>query len=102
MTKIIVPTFIEFNACQLTIDNLENFKKFISQNSYDLKITYRDIQGKQVPLGLCFRWNPYGDDYPDNIDIYINQYFLYEENNANNWKVLDPEEISEDWYTHES
>lgn len=55
MQKIIIPTYIEYNACQLTIDNLDNFKKFISKNAYDIRITYKEIKNKNIPMAISFR-----------------------------------------------
>ena len=55
MQKIIIPTYIEYNACQLTIDNLDNFKKFISKNAYDIRITYKEMKNKNIPVEINFR-----------------------------------------------
>ena len=55
MQKIIVPTYIEYNACQLTTDNLDNFKNFISKDAYDIKVTYEEMKDKHIPVEISFR-----------------------------------------------
>lgn len=55
MQKIIIPTYIDYNACQLTIDNLDNFKNFISKNAYDIRITYKEMKNKSVPIEINFK-----------------------------------------------
>lgn len=104
MTKIIVPTFIEYNACQLTTDNLDNFLNFISKYTYkdSIHITYKYYKEKQIPVEIEFRWNPYEWDYPPTIQVKLNQYFMYEDGYPDNYKIINSEETSEDWYTHES
>lgn len=104
MQKIIVPTFIEYNACQLTIDELDNFLKFIDEYSFhnSVKITYQYIKDKEVPVEISFRWNPYEWDCPPTVKVRHNQYFMYEDGDPDNYKILDPEEISSDWYIHAS
>lgn len=102
MQKIIIPTYIEYNACQLTIDNLDNFKKFISKNAYDIRITYKEIKNKNIPMAISFRWNPYGDDYPPIVSVLLNQYFIYEEDEPNSYQVLNSKDIRKEWYIHEN
>ena len=102
MQKIIIPTYIEYNACQLTIDNLDNFKKFISKDAYDIRITYKEIKNKNIPVEISFRWNPHGDDYPPTICVQLNQYFLYEEDEPDSYWVLNSEDIRREWYIHEN
>ena len=57
MTKIIVPTFIEYNTCQLTTDNLDNFLNFISKYTYkdSIHITYKYCKEKQIPIEIEIR-----------------------------------------------
>ena len=55
MTKIIVPTYIEYNACQLTTDNLEKFKNFISMDAYNIDTTFRQVKDKQIPMEVSFK-----------------------------------------------
>ena len=56
MTKIIVPTFIEYNACQLTTDNLDNFLNFISKYTYkdSIHITYKYCKEKRAFKRLLY------------------------------------------------
>lgn len=102
MKKIIIPTYIEYNACQLTTDNLDNFKNFISNNAYNIFYTFREMKDKQIPMEINFKWNPHGDDYPDTVSVKLNQYFLYEEEEPYNYMILDPQDIREEWYIHEN
>ena len=102
MQKIIIPTYIEYNACQLTIDNLDNFKKFISKNAYDIRITYKEMKNKNIPVEINFRWNPHGDGYPSTVCVQLNQYFLYEEDEPDSYWVLNSEDIRREWYIHEN
>ena len=102
MKKFIIPTYIEYNACQLTIGNLDDFKRFILRNAYDIKITYKEIEDKDIPVEINFKWNPCGNDYPPTIYIQLNQYFLYEKDAPDNYLILNSEDISRDWYIHES
>lgn len=101
MQKIIIPTYIEYNACQLTIDNLDNFKKFISKNAYDIRITYKEMKNKNIPIKINFKW-PYGDDYSSTICVLLNQYFLYKEDKLDKYKVLNSEDIRKEWYIYEN
>ena len=55
MMKIIIPTYVEYNACQLTTSDLNNFKKFISLNAYDIQVTFREIGGRQIPIEVNFK-----------------------------------------------
>lgn len=55
MQKIIIPTYIEYNACQLTIDNLNNFKKFISNDAYNIFYTFKEMKDKQIPMEVSFK-----------------------------------------------
>ena len=55
MKKFIIPTYIEYNACQLTIGNLDDFKRFILRNAYDIKITYKEIEDKDIPVEINFK-----------------------------------------------
>lgn len=55
MQKIIIPTYIEYNACQLTTDNLDNFKNFISKDAYDIRVTYKEMKDKHIPVEINFR-----------------------------------------------
>ena len=96
MKKIIIPTYIEYNACQLTTDNLDNFKSFISNNAYNIFYTFREMKDKQIPMEISFKWNPHGDDYPDTVSVKLNQYFLYEEEEPYNYMILDPQDIREE------
>ena len=96
MKKIIIPTYIEYNACQLTTDNLDNFKNFISNNAYNIFYTFREMKDKQIPIEISFKWNPHGDDYPDTVSVKLNQYFLYEEEEPYNYMILDPQDIREE------
>ena len=98
--KIIIPTYVEYNACQLTTSDLNNFKKFISLNAYDIQVTFREIGGRQIPIEVNFKWNPSGIDYPDIVNVKLNQYFLYESENLECYKVIDAEDISDEWYMH--
>ena len=104
MEKIIVPTFIEYNACQFTTDNLENFLNFIDEYIYktSVKITYRYYKDKNIPVKISFKWNPYEWDNPPTIELELNQYFMYEDGYPDNYKIINSEEISEDWYIHET
>ena len=96
MKKIIIPTYIEYNACQLTTDNLDNFKNFISNNAYNIFYTFREMKDKQIPMEISFKWNPHGDNYPDTVSVKLNQYFLYEEEEPYNYMILDPQDIREE------
>ena len=96
MKKIIIPTYIEYNACQLTTDNLDNFKSFISNNAYNIFYTFREMKDKQIPMEINFKWNPHGDDYPNTVSVKLNQYFLYEEEEPYNYMILDPQDIREE------
>lgn len=102
MKKIIIPTFIEYNACQFTIDGEQDFLKFITSYSYQdsVKITYKWMKDKQIPVEITFKWNPYEWDYSPTIKVKLNQYFMYEDEDPDNYKILDPEEISSDWYIY--
>ena len=60
------------------------------------------MKDKQIPLEISFKWNPHGDDYPDYVSVYINQYFIYEENEPSNWQVLQADEIKKEWYICET
>ena len=55
MQKIIIPTYIEYNACQLTIDNLNNFKNFISNDAYNIFYTFKEMKDKQIPMEVSFK-----------------------------------------------
>jgi len=101
MTKIIVPTYIEYNACQLTTDNLEKFKNFISMDAYNIDTTFRQVKDKQIPMEVSFKWNPHGDDYPDTVSVKLNQYFLYDVEEPNHYLVIDSQDIREEWYIYE-
>lgn len=101
MTKIIVPTYIEYNACQLTTDNLKKFKNFISIDAYNIDITFRQAKDKQIPIEISFRWNPHGIDYPDSVVVKLNQYFLYDVEEPDNYMVLDDQDVKEEWYIYE-
>ena len=96
MKKIIIPTYIEYNACQLTTDNLDNFKNFISNNAYNIFYTFREMKDKQIPMEISFKWNPHEDDYPDTVSVKLNQYFLYEEEEPYDYMILDPQDIREE------
>lgn len=102
MQKIIVPTYIEYNACQLTIDNLNNFKKFISNDAYNIFYTFKEMKDRQIPMEVSFKWNPHGDDYPDTVSVKLNQYFLYDVEEPNHYLVIDAQDIREEWYIHEN
>ena len=102
MKKIIVPTYIEYNACQLTIDNLSKFKNFISNDAYNILVTFKELKDKQIPVEINFKWNPYGDDYSDTVIVKLNQYFLYDVENLNHYIVIDAEDIKEEWYIYEN
>lgn len=95
MQKFIVPTFIEYNACQLSTDRLEDFKKFIAGNAYYIDTTFRQMSNKQIPMEISFQWNPYGDDYPSSVTVKNGQYFLYEEEDKNNYRVIYSDEIED-------
>ena len=101
MQKIIIPTYIEYNACQLTIDNLDNFKNFISKNAYDIRITYKEMKNKSIPIKINFKWH-YGDDCSSTICVLLNQYFLYKEDKLDKYKVLNSEDIRKEWYIYEN
>ena len=55
MQKIIVPTYIEYNACQLTTDNLNSFKRFISNDAYNIFYTLQEVKNKQIPMEVSFK-----------------------------------------------
>ena len=101
MEKFIVPTFIEYNACQLTTGNLEGFKKFINDYGNNIKITFEDFKDKQIPIEISFKWNPDGCDYPPTVCVQLNQYFIYDTYDLTNYQILDPEEIGTEWYIYE-
>ena len=102
MKKIIVPTYIEYNACQLTTDNLSKFKSFISNDAYNIFVTFKEFKDKQIPVEISFKWNPYGNDYPDTVIVKLNQYFLYDVEDPDHYIVIDAEDIREEWYTYEN
>jgi len=55
MKKFLVATFIEYNGCQLTIDQYNDFKDFIKQDAFDIQTTFKDIKDKQVPMEISFK-----------------------------------------------
>lgn len=101
-TKVIIPTYTEYIACQFTIDNLEKFKSFISADSYNLEITYKQFKDKQIPTYASFKWNPYGVDYPETINISNNQWFFIDVNDKEHYMILDSKDFQESWYIHET
>lgn len=99
--KILIPTMEEWNGCQLTIGNLDNFKNFLGCRAYNIQITTQEMKDKTVPIKICFKWNPYGDDYGESVDVSLGQWFLYNIEELRDFKVLEPEEIEVDWYSYE-
>jgi len=103
MKKFLVATFIEYNGCQLTIDQYNDFKDFIKQDAFDIQTTFKDIKDKQVPMEISFKWNPDGCDYPPTVCVKLNECFLYEVGNKCNYQVIDAEKIVDlGWYSYES
>lgn len=99
--KIIIPKLECWEGCQLLTNNLDNFKKFISCRSYDIKITIQEIKGMTVPIKICFKWNPYRDDYGDSVEVSLNSWFMYNLDDLRYFKVITPEEIEDSWYYYE-
>lgn len=57
MKKIIVPTYIEYNACQLNYFNKEEFKNFISKYTYNdsIQVTTKTFKNQECVISISFK-----------------------------------------------
>lgn len=91
-SKILIPIFDEFCACQLTTETLEDFKKFIERGAIrdSIEVTFLSNQkGYITPKKVSFKWNPYGNDYAKTITVYLNQWFLYNNEDMDYYQIWD-------------
>lgn len=88
--KIFIPEILSFIGEQLTEENLENFKKIIFKG-WGSKFT-RAYTGDNLSH-VSFYW---GDgDYPDYVEVKINQYFLFNTEDENQYMVID--KLKDNW-----
>lgn len=99
---IVIPTYTVYKGCKFgaSEEEKEEFLNFIKSNAFSGELSYKTYKGKNYYTNINFRWNIYQHDYPPIVEMTTNQWFLYEEDNLDNWKVLDEEEINKDWYIH--
>lgn len=82
--KIFIPEILSFIGEQLTEENLENFKNLVSKG-WGSRFTTA-YTGDSLSY-VSFYW---GDcDYPDYVEVKINQYFLFNEEDENQYLVID-------------
>lgn len=88
--KIFIPEILSFMGEQLTKENLENFKNLVFKGwGSRFTIAYTGDSLSYV----SFYW---GDrDYPDYVKVKINQYFLFNTEDENQYIVID--KLKDDW-----
>lgn len=88
--KIFIPEILSFIGEQLTEENLENFKNLVSKG-WGSRFTTA-YTGDSLSY-VSFYW---GDcDYPDYVEVKINQYFLFNEEDENQYLVID--KLEDNW-----
>ena len=88
--KIFIPEVLSFVGEQLTEENLKNFEKLIF-NGWGSRFTTART-GDNLSY-VSFYW---GDgDYPDYVEVKINQYFLFNTEDENQYMVID--KLKDDW-----
>lgn len=88
--KIFIPEILFFIGEQLTEENFENFRKLVFKG-WGTRFT-RAYTGDNLSY-VSFYW---GDgDYPDYVEVKINQYFLFNAEDENQYMVID--KLKDDW-----
>ena len=89
--NIFIPNILSYKGEQLTEKNLECFKNLILKAvGNNFTISYTWTKGLNY---VTFNW---GDtDYPKNIKVKLNEYFLFDTEDCNNFIITD--EIKEEW-----
>jgi len=88
--KVFIPEILSFKGEQLTDKNLDNFKELIF-NGWGSRFT-RAYTGDNLSY-VSFYW---GDgDYPDYVEVKINQYFLFNTEDENQYLIVD--KLEDNW-----
>lgn len=94
--KVFIPVIDIWNAKQLTKDNYEDFKKFVS---YGGATNIEDTCRNGVLRFVTFYWNPYGYDYPDHVTVNVGQYFIYNDEEPVQYQILNC--LKKEWIQRE-
>ena len=98
---IVIPTYTVYKGCKFgaSEEEKEEFLNFIKPNVFpgQNKLSYKTYKGMKYYIKIKFKWNAV---YPSTVEMTTNQWFLYEEDDIDNWRILDEEEINKDWYIH--
>ena len=88
--KIFIPNILSYKGEQLTESTLENFKNLI-YHGLGSQLT-RAYTGDKLAY-VSFYWG--SSDYPDYIKVNINEYFLFNEEDEEQYLIID--KLKDDW-----